>query len=163
MAFYYWISSWVAFSRGDTVTAQTLMEQSLALFREMEDRGRTCWSLATLGRIKAYQGDVAAALAFHEQSLAVVREWDDYWSWAFCLEGLASTVATQGKCAWAARLWGAAESSREHCGVPLLPLERVDYEPAVAAARTHLGEQEFTTAWAEGRAMTLEQVLAAQE
>jgi hypothetical protein len=127
------------------------------------------WPIATQVRIKAYQCDFAAALAFHEQSLAVARELNDDWQWAFCLEGLASVVAKQGKGAWAARLWGVAESSRERCGIPLPPLERigyeqhVGYEPAVAAARTHLGEQAFAAAWAEGRTMTLEQVLTAPE
>ena len=163
MAFYYWISGWVAFSRGNAVTAYTLYEQSLALWQEMGDRWHAFWSLAALGRIKAFQGDVTAALTFHEQSLARAREFHDDWLCAYCLEGWASVVATEGKCAWAARLWGAAESLRERCGIPLYPLDRVDYEPAVAAARIILGEQAFTTAWAEGRTMTLEQVLVAPE
>jgi predicted ATPase/DNA-binding CsgD family transcriptional regulator len=162
MAQYYWISGSEAFSRGDAATAQALMEQSLALWQEMGDRWHAFWPLAALGRIEAYQGDVAAALTFHQQSLAVVRELDDDRLSAYCLEGWASAVAIQGKSAWAARLWGAAESLRERCVSPLTPYERVYYEPEVAAARTHLGEQEFTTAWAEGRAMSLEQVLAAK-
>jgi tetratricopeptide (TPR) repeat protein len=159
IAFYYWISGWVAFSRGDMVTAYTLLEQSLALWQEIGARWLEFWAIATLGRIKAYQGDVATALAFYEQSLARAREFHDDWLLATSLEGLASVVAKQGKCELAARLWGAAESSRELCGIPLLPLERVDYEPAVAAARTQLGEQAFAAAWAEGRTMTLEQVV----
>jgi hypothetical protein len=52
---------------------------------------------------------------------------------------------------------------RERCGIPLYPLDRVDYELAVAAARTHLWKQAFAAAWAEGRTMTLEQVFAAPE
>jgi predicted ATPase/class 3 adenylate cyclase len=159
MANYFFISGWVAFSRGDAATAQVQMEQSLALQQEMGDRWYACWSLAALGRIKAKQGEFAAALIFHEQSLEVAREMNDDWHLAYCLEGWAITVAAQGKCAWAARLWGAAESLRERCGIPLSPLERVYYEPAVAAARTQLGEQAFAAAWEEGRAMTLEQVV----
>ena len=62
---------------------------------------------------------------------------------------------------WVVRLWGAAESLRERCGVPLSPLERVYYEPAVAAARTQLGAKAFEAAWTEGRSMTLDQVLVA--
>jgi hypothetical protein len=120
-------------------------------------------AIVTLGRIKASQGDFAAALAFHEQSLALARELKDDWLWAFCLEGLASTVAKQGKCEWAAHLWGAAESLRERCGIPISPLDSVDYEPEVADARTQLGEQAFAAAWAEGRTMTFEQVLAPPE
>jgi hypothetical protein len=116
-----------------------------------------------LGEDQTYQGDVAAALAFHEQSLALARELNDDWLCAYSLEGWAGVVAKQGKCTWAARLWGVAESLRERCGIPLPPDEREYYEPAVAAARTYLGEQAFAAAWAEGRTMTLEQVLAASE
>jgi len=163
IAFYYWISGREALSRGDTATAQAQMEQSLALFQEMGDRWHSWAPIYILGRIKEYQGDFAAALAYYEQSLAVARELNDDWFYAWCLEGWASVVATQGKCAWAARLWGAAESLRERCGIPLMPIDRVDYEPAVAAARTYLGEQAFAAAWAEGRTMTLEQALAAPE
>jgi predicted ATPase len=163
MAAYFLISGREALGRGDAVTAQAQIEQCLALWQEMEDRWNAFWAIDILGRIKAYQGDVAAALAFYEQNLAVARELNDDWQWAFCLEGWASTVATQGKCTWAARLWGAAESLRERCGIPITPFDRVDYESAVAAARTHLVEQEFTTAWAEGRTMTFEQVLSVPE
>jgi len=69
-------------------------------------------------------------------------------------------VATQGDVAWAAHLWGMADSLRERCGIPQTPVERADYEPAIAFARTQLGEQAFSAAWTEGRSMTLEQVLA---
>jgi tetratricopeptide (TPR) repeat protein len=163
MAYYYFISGFEALSRGDAANAYTMVEQFLALFRELGNRWEVSWSLAALGRIKVYQGDVAAALAFYEQSLAGARELHDDWLCAYCLEGWAIAVAKQGKCAWAARLWGAAESSRERCGIPLSPLDRVDYEPAVAAARIMLGEQAFTEAWTEGRTMTFEHVLAAPE
>jgi DNA-binding NarL/FixJ family response regulator len=47
-------------------------------------------------------------------------------------------------------------------GQPLSPVERVAYEMEVAATRRRLGEKGFTTAWAEGRSMTAEQVLIAQ-
>ena len=90
----------------------------------------------------------------------MARTLDDYWLCAFCLEGLASVVAAQGALAWAARLWGAAEFLREHCGIPLTPVELADYTPAVAAVRTHLEEQVFHAAWTQGRTLTIEQVLA---
>jgi hypothetical protein len=54
-----------------------------------------------------------------------------------------------------------AESLREHCGLPVSPMERTDYEPTMAAARASLGKQAFASAWAEGHSMTFEQVLAA--
>ena len=79
------------------------------------------------------------------------------------LEGLASVAAMQGELAWAARLWGTAEALRDAIGAPLQPIEWADYEQAVAAARDYLGEETFASAWAEGRAMTAEQVLTTRE
>jgi predicted ATPase/class 3 adenylate cyclase len=161
MAFYFWISGYVAFSQGETVTAQTLEVQSLALWQEMGDRWNAILPSIVLGRIKADQGDFAAALAYYEASLTSVRELNDYWLTAIYLEGWAMVVVAQGERAWAARLWGASESLRKRCGAPLTPFERDAYEPAVAAVHTHLGEQAFASAWAEGWTMTLEQVLVA--
>src|SRR5207247_1410305 len=63
---------------------------------------------------------------------------------------------------WAARLWGAAEALREAVNIPLPPVERVDYERSVAAARASLGEKAFAAAWTEGHFMLPEQALAAQ-
>jgi DNA-binding CsgD family transcriptional regulator len=53
-------------------------------------------------------------------------------------------------------------ASREAIGTLIPPVYRTVYEQAVAAACTQLGERAFAAAWAEGRSMTLEQVLAAR-
>src|SRR2546421_594908 len=71
-------------------------------------------------------------------------------------------AAAQGELRWAAQLWGAAEALREEMAFPLLPADRAGYERAVTAAQAQLGVQAFTAAWAQGRNMTMEQVLAAQ-
>ena len=81
---------------------------------------------------------------------------------ALGLEGLAAVVTTQGEQVWAARLWGAAEALREAMGVPIPPVYRAGFERSVAATRLLLGEKAFAAAWAEGRAMTPEQALAAK-
>jgi predicted ATPase/class 3 adenylate cyclase len=149
IGFYDWISGWIALSQGDADTAYALVEQSLELLREMGDRWSTIWVLAILGRIEAQRGNFAASRVFHEESLAQASAFRDHWTTAFCLEGLANTAAAQGEGVWAAHLWAAAECLRERNGAPLSPIERVDYEPAVAATRTLLGEEAFAAAWAE--------------
>jgi DNA-binding NarL/FixJ family response regulator len=73
---------------------------------------------------------------------------------------LAEIVAAQEQKIWAVRLWGAAEALREIIGGPQLSLERSSYEGMMATIRSKLGEEVFATAWAEGRAMTPEQVLS---
>ena len=51
---------------------------------------------------------------------------------------------------------------RDDLNAPLPMVFRTEYEQAIAAARTQLGEHTFAAAWAEGRTMTPEQVLATQ-
>ena len=84
------------------------------------------------------------------------------WMIAACLVGLGEVVAAQRQLAWAAQLWGAADALRDSLGIPVPPIERADYERSVSAARVHLGERAFATAWAQGRSMAPEQALAAQ-
>jgi predicted ATPase/DNA-binding CsgD family transcriptional regulator len=159
IAFCLWLLGWAAFSQGNLVNAHNQLEQSLKLWQDIGDRWRAAWVLPILGRVKAHQGDFVAARAIQEESLTRASGFHDRWLDAFCLEGLASVVAAQGEEAWATHVWGAAESLRENCGIPQSPVERADCERAIAAARIHLGEKAFAIAWAQGRTMTLEQVL----
>jgi non-specific serine/threonine protein kinase len=56
-------------------------------------------------------------------------------------------------------LFGSAEALREAIDNPLSPAEGAEHEAAVVAARARLPEEAFTTAWAAGRAMSLEQAI----
>lgn len=72
---------------------------------------------------------------------------------------MAALETKEGASRTAAQLWGTAEALREAIGARMYPVECADYEQAVAAARTQVGEAAFTTAWAEGRTIPLEQVI----
>jgi hypothetical protein len=79
----------------------------------------------------------------------------------YALEGLAAIAAAQGAGERAARLWGAAEALREQTSLPKDALVNQDYERWMAAARTRFDAATFAAAWAAGRALTLEQAIAA--
>jgi predicted ATPase/class 3 adenylate cyclase/DNA-binding CsgD family transcriptional regulator len=152
----------LALDEGDTASARSLNEQALALFQEMNLQPGTALSLYALAGMATVERDYARSQALYEQGVEVARESGDNRTITSGLEGLAAAVAAQGKPAWAAQIWGAAEALRKAIGTPLPPVDRVPYHRAVAAAQTQLGEQAFATAWAEGRTMSPEQVLAAQ-
>jgi predicted ATPase/class 3 adenylate cyclase/DNA-binding CsgD family transcriptional regulator len=156
------LSGQLALNQGDTATASSLAEESLVLNREIGKLEGVAESLWLLARVATVQGDPAAARALYEQSLAIATEGYYKWDIAFSLDGLAGLVAAQGELAWAAELWGAAESWREATSSPLLPVYLMQYEQSVATARAQLGEKDFDAAWAKGRSMTPEQALAAQ-
>jgi DNA-binding NarL/FixJ family response regulator len=80
---------------------------------------------------------------------------------AYCLLGLAGAEALGGRPASAARLWGAVEALQEGTGIAVATLASVrtvyDYEGRLAVARSQLDEISWEAAWAEGRAMTLDE------
>jgi ATP/maltotriose-dependent transcriptional regulator MalT len=158
----FWLSGQVALAQGDLDRARSLAEKSVELYKEMGHRHGTAESLAGLGKVIAAQGDYAAARTVYEESLLLSAELGEKWVIAACLLGLGEVVAAQGQLAWAAQLWGAAEALRDALGIPLPPVEIVDYERSVSAARVHLGERAFAAAWAQGRSMTVAQALAAR-
>jgi predicted ATPase/class 3 adenylate cyclase len=149
----------VFLKQGDAVKARSLLEESLVLSREIEYWNGTARLLSLLGSVEALEGDYAAARTLYEESLAIGRVVGDRLNTPFYLEGLANVVATQGDPARAARLWGSTEALRRAIGAPMPPVYRAAYEHAVAAARMALGEEAFTKAWDEGRAMPLKQVI----
>ena len=150
----------VALSEGDLVTARSRIEEGLAFSRAKGFRGDITEALVVLGRVTAAQGDDAAAQALYGESLALAKELGFKRVIPAGLEGVAAVVAGQGELSWAAHLWGAAEALREAIGTLIPPVYRADYESSVAAARAQLGQKAFAAAWAEGRTMTPEQVLA---
>ena len=153
-------AGYAALVEGDPMTARVLVEQSLVLCREIGDGWTSIFAIAVLARIAARQGDYAAAWSLHEESLREVGAFKDHYPTAYCLEALAETMAAQGAAMWATQLWGTAEVEREHCGLPMFPVDRRDYEATVVQVRMQLGEAAFAAAWSEGRSLTPAEVAA---
>ncbi len=152
-----------ALNEGDTARAASQVEQALALFQEMKLPYGTILSLYALAQVAEASGNHMDSQTLYEQGVMLTSKSGNKRTLAFGLEGVAAAVAAQGNPAWAAHLWGAAEAQREMTGAPLPPIERAPYNRAVTAARTWLGEQAFATAWAQGRAMELQQALSSPE
>jgi hypothetical protein len=76
-----------------------------------------------------------------------------------CLVGLAAVFSAHGQYDRAARLFAAGELLREIIGWHPMPGDQADDDRRLASTRSGLGEAAFATAWAEGRAMTLEQAI----
>jgi len=152
----------VALYEGELARAASLAQESLALYREMGSAWFIAFTLPLVGRVETQRGELTEAHSAYQESLVLCQGQGEQFIVPFNLEGLAELVATQGEPGWAANLWGAAEALREAIASPLPPLFRAGYAQAVASVRAQLGESAFAAAWQTGRAMTLEQVVAAQ-
>jgi hypothetical protein len=73
---------------------------------------------------------------------------------------LGRVAAAEGQYERATQLLGAAAALRETIGAPLSPGQQSELDNQMALVRTGLAEGCLASAWAEGRAMTLEQAIA---
>jgi tetratricopeptide (TPR) repeat protein len=64
----------VALNQGDTDRAETLCEESLAVYQQLGDKGGIGTALQRLGMIARTKGNVAAARSLLEEALALYRE-----------------------------------------------------------------------------------------
>jgi predicted ATPase len=151
----------VTLIRGDFGRAMELLGESEAVAREREDAFTLAVNLNTQATITQLQGDDARTAELLRESVGLLAALRDTWSLVYGVFGRAGVAARQGNAKRAARLFGAAEALREKTSaVPAFPATQTLYEQDLANARAQLDTETFEAAWAEGRAMTLEEVVA---
>jgi uridine phosphorylase len=145
--------------RGDYREARLQFAACEPLFRDLGDRHRINMVKSEIAHIERYEGHYDKAEAKYRETLPEWRRIGHRAAIAHQLECFAiiATVREQGL--RAARLLGAAEALREKINIPMSGLERIEYDQEIANLRTGLDKEVFTSTWAEGRAMSMEQAI----
>lgn len=147
----------ISLRRGDYEQACAYYEESITLYRDSGRYFESIWPLVGLGYAVLKKGDRARARAVFEESLRLFGE--SKIGVAFTLEGLASLAVAQGLPERAARLIAWVDAMREATEDFRPPVEQPDVDRDLAVIRAQLDEAAFNAAWAEGRAMTMEQAI----
>jgi non-specific serine/threonine protein kinase len=150
-----------ASNESDFQKAMALFEESLVVFRDLEDARGISRCLISFGMVSVMGRDYDQTEAVARKGLESVRELGDRPGTSFALLVEAALAGVRNEPARAARLWGAAEALREAIGLSMGHQDRVDYdyEGRVAAARAQLDDAAWQAAWNEGRAMSPEQAV----
>jgi DNA-binding CsgD family transcriptional regulator len=152
---------------GDELTARTLLEEALALSRELQSQDDSARTLCGLGYLALRQGDLVHARTHYEQSITTLQgRWIVprlKWALASSLEGLGEIALAEGQVAWTVRLFAAANAVRSaHGYYSPLAMKQPFYDQTVAGARAQLGEKVFAALWAEGQQLTPLEALTAE-
>ena len=147
-------------SQGAYARAGPAYEESLALNREIGNTWAIVTSSANLGWVALHKGDYKGAAALFKGSLIEARDLKAPHIVSEHLMALADVAIQAAEADRGARLLGASDGLNEKMGYVLSPFEREVFDRFVAAARGALGEEQFSSAWAEGRVMTFEQAIA---
>ena len=151
----------VALARGDFDRAAGLLAEAEASSRSAGDLFTLIAGLSAQALAARLREDEARASELLRESVGLAGALGDAWHVVFGATGLAGAAARQGRAERAARLFGAAEALREKMGVEVpSPAWRALNERDVTLARGRLEEETFGAAWAAGRALTLEEVVA---
>jgi predicted ATPase/DNA-binding SARP family transcriptional activator len=149
----------IALRRLDVQAARPLLEELLAICRQLDDPDRLIHALEQSGHLARDEGGCSQARALYQESLRLCREWDYPYPLAQSLEDLAVLAGREGQAERASRVLGAAEAFCERLGLRPPLGAPPEYERTVTEGRAALGEAAFAVAWAQGRAMSLEQAV----
>ncbi len=144
--------------QGDYANAQAWAQEAYAAATQAQHVQHIALALNNLGLVATRQGNFARAIQLHQESLDMYRTGGEIRFVPECLEGLAAALDAAGDSYKAARLLGASDALRESIALPIPPIDRADYERVLASVRANL-PSDFSSAWAAGRAMTMEQAM----
>jgi len=91
-----WGAGMAAIIQGDYPIARAELEESVALYRTLDDHGQLAAALRELCRVAYAQRDLTAAQGYGEESVALYRTLDRQPDLAIALENLGTTFAHQG-------------------------------------------------------------------
>jgi predicted ATPase len=148
----------VALAEGDYAASRTFGEEALEIEGPENRTDPATIMMNSLGIACYRAGDLDTARAYQSRSLSIAAEFGNRLYCGYALDGLAAIALATGEAERSARLAGAAEALYESAGVPLDRWNRAFREEYVGKLGETLEAQEMARAWAQGRAMTLEEV-----
>ena len=146
-------------SGGDYEQARHWFQAALDVLLVHGDGYWVARTLAALGSVTLHQGRTEEAIEFLRRSLAVSNRSGDQDNFAWAIELLGVAYAHDRKTD-AARLLGAAEELRHELGNTLEGVEFVLHEKAAGELRETLAPEVLAAAWAAGRALSPERIVA---
>ena len=151
----------VAVMQTDLARARELFEECLAIYRSLDDPWGTLGSLSCLALVALEERDYRTARHLLEANLDLLRTSGHHFRVANSLEIAARLAVAQDRHGSAARMYGAANGFRGAMAVGMFECEAwPDPAPNIAQLQSLLGERRFAEAWAQGKAMTLDQSIA---
>ena len=145
--------------QGNYARAEAKYREVLALYLSAQFGSFANMTLNNLGHVVLRQGRHVEAAALFSESLQCRPVGPVGRDLPPPLTGLAGVRAREGRALAAARLIGGVERVLADSGDHLELEERLDYEAILADIRSRLSDAEFNAAWAEGHAMTPEQLV----
>ncbi len=140
---------------GDLDRAQQLADEAVATMSGWHQ----LLALSIRAYVAADRGDREQARRDARQALSIAADKQCRLAVPATLELLARLAVDAGSHAEAARLLGAADAMRARAGDYRFPVYQAGYPALLTTCRNELGEKDFETAWADGAALSADEVI----
>ena len=144
----------IAMDRGDLEVARRLKEESLAIYERLGDHWIIGLILGGVTRVATAQGDFSRARSALAEWARITRELGNRWTLPDILDCYADLALASNEVQRAARLFGAAEATRESVGGQLSANEAAQHEASLKSLSEKMSESELREAWEAGRVAT---------
>jgi hypothetical protein len=127
--------------------------------QNLEDLSTVAWFQFGLGTFQILHGEFEQSVKHLKKGLSLYYQINNIYFIGNCMIGLAGAANGRGQPLQAARFFGAREAIHESIGSKLDSGVQPIYASLVAQTRAMLDESAFGAAWADGRAMTLDEAV----
>ncbi|HEY7063391.1 MAG TPA: tetratricopeptide repeat protein [Chloroflexota bacterium] len=142
---------------GDRRAARGYLTDALSLFQQCGDTHRAASAMAMLGTLLDADGEPERAAELVAEALRLGPALDELRATVSCIRAAMQISSEHAPAEMLARLLGALDVLFARLSFPLSPRQQASHAKYVAAVRAALGEEAFAAAWADGRALTLEE------
>ncbi len=149
----------IARHQGHTATAQTFLDESLAIRRRLGNRLGIAQTLCQLGDLHALQGSVETARPILAESLNLMAELNNKQGLADVLQAHSRLALSAERNETSTKLFFAAQSLRELIGAGLPPFEQNELKDQLVRLQTALSSAAFTKAQKLGLDLSLEKAI----
>ncbi len=153
------IIGYLHFRLGDFISARSVLEECLAIYRTLNLEYPETRAKLYLGRLALVEKDYTRAHSLFCEAINSLLKIGSLWGVIYILGAFVCLHAARQQYKKSAKLFGAMENLSVKMGALMAKPERIDVERSASLAQAAIGEQAFHAAWAEGRAMTLEQTV----
>ncbi|MES2459284.1 MAG: tetratricopeptide repeat protein, partial [Armatimonadota bacterium] len=153
------LSGLVLYHKKDYAKAEAYLGENLKLARQINDVVHTAHALSGLGQLAQARGDYSQAKAYLDEGLNLFRTRGYEWEVLPLLTCFANLSVAQQEHGRAVRIEAAADALSRRLNPALPDSDQECEKPSLAELRSALGSAAFETAWAEGAAMSLDQVI----
>lgn len=149
------------YHQGLLAESQSAYEESLRLCDAVGNLRSSGRRMVRLGHVVCAQGDLVQAIRLFKKGLKIAAECQDRPGIGFAFIGLARTATLSSDYQRAALILAAKEEMATISPVARFwPMDRKESENVLKLIHAHLDDATFTTAWAAGCAMALEEAVA---